>query len=122
MMRFSTCGRPCRSPWKPGGSSRPWGFEYKSQFVWDKEIPATALRVRNQHELLYVATRGRFPAPLAKSVSVIRAPKRGHSEKPDEVYEMIERDFPGLPKIELFARARRDGWAAWGNEIANEPD
>jgi N6-adenosine-specific RNA methylase IME4 len=40
-----------------------------------------------------------------------------HSEKPEAAYEMIERAYPGLPRIELFARAKRDGWSVWGNEI-----
>jgi N6-adenosine-specific RNA methylase IME4 len=39
-----------------------------------------------------------------------------HSRKPDEAYELIERMYPDLPKIELFARGQREGWAAWGNE------
>ena len=39
-----------------------------------------------------------------------------HSRKPDEAYELIERMYPELPKIE-FARQARPGWAAWGNEI-----
>jgi N6-adenosine-specific RNA methylase IME4 len=47
---------------------------------------------------------------------VIEAPRRKHSQKPDEVYEQIERMFEG-PYIELFARQRRDGWEAWGNEV-----
>ena len=30
---------------------------------------------------------------------------------------MIERLYPTLPKIELFARGKaRPGWDAWGNE------
>ena len=30
---------------------------------------------------------------------------------------MIERLYPALPKIELFARGKpRPGWCAWGNE------
>jgi hypothetical protein len=40
------------------------------------------------------------------------------SQKPDEAYELIERMYPDLPKIELFARQTRLGRAAWGNEIA----
>jgi len=24
--------------------------------------------------------------------------------------------FPTLPKLELFARAPREGWKAWGNQ------
>jgi N6-adenosine-specific RNA methylase IME4 len=49
--------------------------------------------------------------------SVITAPRREHSRKPDEAYEMIERMYPELPKIELFARNARPSWAAWGNQV-----
>jgi hypothetical protein len=47
---------------------------------------------------------------------VISAPRCEHSRKPDEAYEIIERMYPGLPRIELFARGRRPGWDAWGNQ------
>jgi hypothetical protein len=30
--------------------------------------------------------------------------------------------YPDLPKIELFARRRRPGWQAWGNELPPEED
>jgi N6-adenosine-specific RNA methylase IME4 len=30
---------------------------------------------------------------------------------------MIETMFPTLPRIELFARERFEGWDAWGNEL-----
>jgi len=75
--------------------------------------------VRNQHELLLVATRGDMPSPSPanRPPSVISAPRREHSRKPDEAYELIERMYPQLPKIELFARHARPGWAAWGNEV-----
>jgi len=75
--------------------------------------------VRNQHELLLVATRGDMPSPSPanRPPSVISAPRREHSRKPDEAYELIERMYPELPKIELFARHARPGWAAWGNEV-----
>jgi N6-adenosine-specific RNA methylase IME4 len=45
------------------------------------------------------------------------APRREHSRKPDEAYELIERIYPDLPKIELFARNARPGWQAWGNQV-----
>jgi N6-adenosine-specific RNA methylase IME4 len=45
----------------------------------------------------------------------IRAPRREHSRKPDEQYERIETLFDG-PYVELFARQRRQGWSAWGNQ------
>lgn len=46
----------------------------------------------------------------------IRAASREHSRKPDEQYDRIETMFDG-PYIELFARQRRKGWTAWGNQV-----
>jgi N6-adenosine-specific RNA methylase IME4 len=34
----------------------------------------------------------------------------------------VEAMYPSLPKIELFARQARAGWAAWGNEVETAPD
>ena len=69
--------------------------------------------------------RVRHPAGTAKpasSVEVNRPARRREAErKPDEAYELIERMYPTLPKIELFARQNRPGWVAWGNEIASAP-
>jgi N6-adenosine-specific RNA methylase IME4 len=96
-----------------------WGFEYKSNAVWVKDKLGLGYYVRNRHELLLIATRGNFPCPQPanRPSSVIEAPRRKHSRKPDEAYEMIERMYPDLPRIELFARQARPGWDAWGNEI-----
>jgi N6-adenosine-specific RNA methylase IME4 len=98
-----------------------WGFEYKSNAVWVKDKLGLGYYVRNRHELLLIATRGDFPCPQPanRPSSVIEAPRREHSRKPDEAYELIEAMYPELPKIELFARQARPGWAAWGNEIAH---
>lgn len=49
------------------------------------------------------------------------APVGAHSEKPDEVHEMIEAYFPHLPKIELNARRARAGWVTWGYEAPEGP-
>jgi N6-adenosine-specific RNA methylase IME4/ParB-like chromosome segregation protein Spo0J len=99
-----------------------WGFTYKTHAVWVKDWIGLGYFVRNQHELLLVATRGDMPSPSPanRPSSVIDAPRRGHSRKPDEAYEMIEQMYPELPKIELFARHTRPGWDAWGNEIPRE--
>jgi len=83
---------------------------------WIKDRAGTGYWIRNQHELLVIAKRGDPPSPMPPPPSVIRAARREHSRKPDEAYELIERMFPGLPKIELFARGQRAGWDAWGNE------
>jgi N6-adenosine-specific RNA methylase IME4 len=95
-----------------------WGFHYVSNFVWVKDKFGLGYWVRNQHELVLIARRGDMPtpAPACRPPSVIQAPAREHSRKPDEAYALIERMYPELPKIELFARVRRPGWDAWGNE------
>jgi N6-adenosine-specific RNA methylase IME4/ParB-like chromosome segregation protein Spo0J len=95
-----------------------WGFEYKSGLVWDKEIPGLGYWVRAQHEILLLATRGNPPLPVTENVpvSVIRERRREHSRKPEASYALIERMFPNLPKLELFARQMRPGWDVWGNE------
>jgi ParB-like chromosome segregation protein Spo0J len=56
------------------------------------------------------------PSPANRPCSVIDAPRREHSRKPDEGYELVEAMYPELPRLELFARNTRPGWAAWGNE------
>jgi N6-adenosine-specific RNA methylase IME4 len=101
-----------------------WGFEYKTNAVWVKDKIGLGYFIRNQHELLLIATRGDIPTPtpLQRPPSVISAPRREHSRKPDEAYALIERMYPELPKIELFARQSRPGWDAWGNEAAPADD
>jgi N6-adenosine-specific RNA methylase IME4 len=97
-----------------------WGFAYVSNFAWVKDKIGTGYWNRNQHELLLVGRKGNIPvpAPGTQWPSVIEAPVREHSRKPDEFYELIEAYFPTLPKIELNCRGKpRDGWAAWGNEV-----
>jgi N6-adenosine-specific RNA methylase IME4 len=95
-----------------------WNFEYKTNIAWMKDKAGLGFIVRGQHELLLIATRGNFPAPLpaARPPSVLIASRREHSRKPDEAYALIERMYPGLPKVELFARQARPGWDVWGNE------
>jgi N6-adenosine-specific RNA methylase IME4 len=63
--------------------------------------------------------RGR-PMPLGdESVAqAVMAPRRAHSRKPDEVAHRIERLYPHARRLELFARVRRPGWDAWGDQLA----
>jgi N6-adenosine-specific RNA methylase IME4 len=110
------------------------GFRIRSEMVWVKtggpglHAIGPGTYVRYEHEHLLIATRGDMPTPPenTRPPSVLYAPRRGHSRKPDEAYIIIERMYPDLPKIELFARGEsRPGWAVWGNEAqgtaASEP-
>ena len=58
------------------------------------------------------------PLPLASEsvVQTVFAPRREHSRKPPEIAERIDQLYPGLPKLEVFARQARPGWSVWGNE------
>lgn len=96
-----------------------WGYTYKTCMVWDKERMGMGYYARQQHELLLIATRGAVPVPEPRNrpPSVVRVRRDNeHSAKPAEFYELIERMYPDLAKIELFARNTRGGWAAWGNQ------
>jgi N6-adenosine-specific RNA methylase IME4 len=100
-----------------------WQFVYVTNFVWIKDKPGTAYWNRNRHELLLVGTRGEIPAPAPGEQfdSVMEAPRGKHSVKPQIVREMIEKMFPNLPRLELFARGKpAEGWDAWGNEIVSQ--
>ncbi len=50
---------------------------------------------------------------------MFEAERTVHSRKPVTAYELIERMYPEFPRIELFARNTRDGWAAWGNQAGH---
>ena len=97
-----------------------WGFNYKSAMFWNKDRPGTGYWVRNTVEILLIGTRGNVPAPLPgeQPPQIVEAPRGRHSEKPDIFAEHIEKLYPNVAKLEMFARAARPGWDAWGNEVA----
>lgn len=97
---------------------RAWGFDYRTNMVWDKEKIGMGYHARNQHELLLICKRGNIPPPPpgTQPSSVYREPRGDHSAKPSFFAEMIEAAYPNLPKIELFCRSPRPGWVAWGNQ------
>ena len=43
-----------------------------------------------------------------------------HSRKPQLIREKIEEMFGVLPRIELFAREKTEGWDVWGNEVESD--
>ena len=97
---------------------RAWGFEHKTQAVWDKQHFGSGWWFRGQHELLYVATRGDVSPPPehARRSSVFRAPRGEHSAKPEAVRTHIEQAHPDARKLEMFARDGKVGWDLWGDE------
>jgi site-specific DNA-methyltransferase (adenine-specific) len=104
-----------------------WGFEYKTvAFTWVKLTedgsPAwgCGFWTRSNAEICLLAIHGK-PKRITKDVhQIIFSRRHEHSAKPHEIYSRIEKLMGNLPRIELFARTKREGWDAWGNEVPNE--
>ena len=104
---------------------KAWGFTYKTNLVWYKvrqdggpDRRGVGFYFRNVTELILFGVRGsmRTLQPGRSMPNIIISRKREHSRKPDQIYSVIEQCSPG-PYLELFARAERHGWTAWGNEV-----
>ena len=103
---------------------RAWGFEYKTNYVWIKKNHTAGFYVFGKHELLLIGVKGsmlpsgkQFKSILNENFDEFDDSNIIHSKKPHETYEMIELMYPERRFIELFARNRRSGWEAFGNEI-----
>lgn len=102
-----------------------WGFTYKTcGFNWVKRNKKADTFffglgnwTRSNSEICIIGTKGR-PKRESKAVKqVCDARIMNHSKKPDEIRERILNLCGDLPRIELFARQRYDGWDCLGNEI-----
>ena len=107
---------------------KAWGFTYKTvAFTWVKtcrKSPGYFVSLghwtRANAEVCLLATKGQ-PRRISKSVrQLIVSPVRQHSQKPDEARERIIELMGDLPRVELFAREKVAGWAAWGNEVDSD--
>ncbi len=99
---------------------KSWGFKWATvAFVWDKVRVNPGFYTMSQCELCLVFKKGKIPRPRgARNVRQFLSEKRGaHSRKPEEARRRIERMFPELRKIELFARGPAPkNWTCWGSE------
>lgn len=94
-----------------------WGLDYKAVIVWDKQKMGLGRNIRMQCEFCLLATRGK-PVLTGSSVrDIIHAPRREHSRKPDEFYELVDRLTVGR-KLDYFAREKRKGWEVCGVETS----
>lgn len=110
---------------------KAWGFHYRGvAFVWVKTrqdgkiihgqgVPPTFTKPTTEFVIAGSTNRTGRPFPiLDKAVpQVILAPRGRHSQKPVAVRDWIDKLCGDIPKIELFARERFDGWDAWGDEV-----
>jgi len=105
-----------------------WGFNYKTiAFNWIKKNKSDVgfffglgRWTRGNSEPCLLATRGK-PKRFSNAVSqLLFAPLTKHSKKPVEIKDKVIELMGDLPRIELFAREKTDGWDVWGNEVESD--
>ena len=107
---------------------KSWGFEYKTcGFTWVKRNKKSnswfwgmGRWTRANAELCLIATKGKPKRQSASVLSIIDTPIEQHSKKPDIVRDKIIELCGDLPRVELFARQKHEGWDSWGNEIESD--
>jgi N6-adenosine-specific RNA methylase IME4 len=98
-----------------------WGITYKTELAWRKVTRNGKVRMgcgfwaRTMHEPVLLGTVGK-PAKFTLP-SCFDGIAREHSRKPDEFYQMVTERTPGLRRADVFAREKREGWDAWGDEV-----
>ena len=98
---------------------REWGYVPKSIFTWIKPRLGLGNYLRCCSEHVIFAVRGNLPIQFKAQMNWGFFPLQSHSHKPEEFHKIIERCSPP-DYLELFARRRQPGWAAWGNEIDSD--
>lgn len=99
-----------------------WGFDYLTNWIWHKtegKLNCGGGTAMVHHELLLVGKRGQGLTIADKKLrkpSVLTGAVSKHSAKPTVFHEQIETLYPNVSKVELFSRATRPGWTAWGNQ------
>lgn len=107
-----------------------WGFKYKTvAFVWVKQnrknptwFFGLGFWTRGNAEICLLAKRGKIRRKSAHVHQLIVSPIEEHSKKPDETRDRIVELVGDVPRIELFARQKTEGWDVWGNEVPDSVD
>jgi len=94
-----------------------WGFKYLAPIIWIRPSGTGNYFVHRTQTLLFgYNQKCYFNRERYKPNIIFAGVPRKHSKKPKEMYELIE-SISDTPRIELFARQKREKWDSWGNEI-----
>lgn len=114
---------------------RAWGLHYRGVgFVWVKTradgkiingqgVPPTFTKPTTEYVLVATTQRTGRPVKLFKhnTAQVVLAPRQGHSTKPVEVRDLIEKTLgTNIDYLEMFARIQVPGWDAIGDALTGE--
>jgi N6-adenosine-specific RNA methylase IME4 len=94
-----------------------WGFEPKTMVTWAKNKMGFGDWLRSQTEHCIMAVRGKPVVELTNQTTLLHAPMRGHSQKPQEFYALVEKLCPAPRYADLFSRYRHNNkWDCHGDE------
>lgn len=96
-----------------------WGFRYVLTMVWHKPGGFQPIGLPQYNcEFCVYARKGTPTFVDTKAFSTcFDAPRREHSRKPDEFYDVIRR-VTGGTRIDIFSREPREGFSQFGNEAS----
>ncbi|GAH96803.1 unnamed protein product, partial [marine sediment metagenome] len=103
-----------------------WGFKYKTiGFNWIKKYKSGSFCVNfspwtlKSWELCLIGIKGTMGKykKINNIKGLLMEDRTTHSKKPDEARRRIDKLFGEIPKIELFARQRADGWDCYGDQL-----
>lgn len=94
-----------------------WGFTYGGLLGWKKPggFQPIGLWQYNLEPIIYARKGHPKFTDTTQFFAAFDAPRREHSRKPDEFYDTIRR-VTAAPRIDVFSREKRDGFAQYGNE------
>ena len=92
-----------------------WGFQRKTILTWMKPRLGLGHWLRNRTKHCLLAVKGSPKVSLTNQSTVLEAPAREHSRKPDEFYKLVETLCLGR-RLDYFSREKRPGWEQFGSE------
>ncbi len=97
-----------------------WGFTPKTVLTWAKDAIGLGKYLRGQTEHCILGIAGSPKLKITNQSTLLQAPRREHSRKPDEFYKLVDGTCEG-PKLDFFGREPRDGWTVYGtNQLSVE--
>ena len=100
------------------GVLESWGLTYRFTMVWHKNggiQPYNSAQFNCEFILVGSIGNPMF-ADLKSFKTVFHAPRLGHSVKPEEFYEILDRVTQG-PRLDMFSRHEIPGFDVWGTDI-----
>jgi len=104
-----------------------WGYKIVDEITWVKKTvngkiaKGHGFYLQHAKESCLIGVKGDISERFMKNSScdVIFSERRGQSQKPEEIYQLIEKLIPNGFYLEIFGRRNniRDKWVTIGNEI-----